>query len=222
MGQRFVDIGLERHMLAAAQPFVGGQDDAAVAVGDASGERIGRKAGKDDRMDRADPRAGEHCHRSLGHHRQIDGHAFAALHPLRFEQISEAADVGVQLAIADRAVRIGGIVGFPQDRDRVAALGEMAIDRIGRKIERPVGEPGDAEIAFVEARLLDAGKGPHPVDALRLIAPEGIGLLDRLPVHRLIGGFIDQRIGRPGGRHRINRLSHRLLLLVRVDFCRSA
>lgn len=170
----------------------------------------------------ADPRAGKHCHRSLGHHRQIDGHAFAALHSLRFEQISEAADVGVQFAIADRAMRIGRIVGFPEDRDRVAAFGKMAVERIGREIERSAGEPGDAEIAFVKARLLDVGKGAHPVDALRLLAPEGIGLLDRLPIHRMIAGVIDQRIGRPGGRHRINRLSHRLLLLVRVDFFRSA
>ena len=38
----------------------------------------------------------------------------------------------------------------------------------------------------------------------------------------LLLNVVDQRIGRPGGRHRINRLSHRLLLLVRVDFCRSA
>jgi hypothetical protein len=42
--ERFIDVGLERHLLAAAQPFVGGEHDAAVAVDDAAGQRVGRKA----------------------------------------------------------------------------------------------------------------------------------------------------------------------------------
>ena len=58
LAEGFIDIGFQRHALAAAQAFVRRDDEAAVAIADAAGEGIGREAGKDDRMDRADARAG--------------------------------------------------------------------------------------------------------------------------------------------------------------------
>ena len=54
-----VDIGLERNLAAAAQAFVGGDDDGRFAVLDAAGDRIRREAAEDHRMHRADARAGE-------------------------------------------------------------------------------------------------------------------------------------------------------------------
>ena len=131
-----VDIGLERHLAAAAQAFVGGDDDVDFAVLDAAGERIRREAAEHHRMDRADARAGEHRERRLGDHRQIDGDAVALLDAARLEHIGEAADLVVQLAIGDLAVVLG-IVAFPDDRDLVAALREMAVDAVMGDVGQP-------------------------------------------------------------------------------------
>jgi hypothetical protein len=60
--QRLVDIGLQRHALAAAQALVGGDDDLRAAVLDPAGDAVGREAAEDDRMDGPDPGAGQHGH----------------------------------------------------------------------------------------------------------------------------------------------------------------
>jgi hypothetical protein len=78
-------------------------------------------------MDRADPGAGEHCHRRFGHHRQVDCDAITLLDPARFEQVRELAHLGVELAISDRAAGIGGVIRLPQDRDLLAARCQMAV-----------------------------------------------------------------------------------------------
>src|SRR3546814_8793073 len=44
---------------------------------DALGEFMTRKTAEDDRMDRAEPRAGEHGEHRFGHHRHIDDHPVA-------------------------------------------------------------------------------------------------------------------------------------------------
>jgi hypothetical protein len=69
--QRLVHIGFERNFFAAAQAFVCGDDDAAVAIGDPARQRLGAEPGKDDRMDRADPGAGQHGDGGFGHHGQV-------------------------------------------------------------------------------------------------------------------------------------------------------
>ena len=77
--ERGVDVALERNGLAAAHALVGGDHRAGVAIGDAAGEAFGREAAEHDRVDRADPRAGEHRRRRLGDHRHVDHHPVAAL-----------------------------------------------------------------------------------------------------------------------------------------------
>ena len=46
--QRRVDIGLQRHQLAAAHAAVGGDDEAAGAILDPAVQRLGREAAEDD------------------------------------------------------------------------------------------------------------------------------------------------------------------------------
>ena len=113
--QRFVDVGLQRHQLAAAHAVVGGDDQLAVAILDPARQRLGREAGEHDRMDRADPRAGEHRHRRLGDHRQVDRDPVAAPGAERLEHVGQAADVGVELAVSERAL-LRGVVALPDDR----------------------------------------------------------------------------------------------------------
>ncbi len=49
----------------------------------------------------------------------------------------------------------GGIVGLPDDRGLVAAVGEVAVEAVGGEVERAVAEPADAEVVLVEAGVLD-------------------------------------------------------------------
>ena len=130
-----IDIGLQRHLAAAAQALVGGDDDRGFAVLDPAGQRIGREAAEHDRVDRADPGAGEHREGSLGDHRQVDGDPVALLDAMRLQHVGEAADLGVQLAVGDRAVDCVGVVALPDDRGLVAALGEVAVEAIERDVE---------------------------------------------------------------------------------------
>ena len=120
LGQRLVDVLLERNGLAAAPAFVGRDDDLAVAIVDAAGDRFRREAAEDHRMHRADARAGQHRHRRVGHHRHVDGDAVALLDALRLEHIGEAADPLVQLRVGDLGVGAGR-VALPDDRRLVAA-----------------------------------------------------------------------------------------------------
>jgi hypothetical protein len=207
-GQRLIDIGLQRHGLAAAQAFVGGQYHGAIAILNPAGERLRAEAGEHDRMDRADPRAGEHGDGGLGHHRQVDGDAIPLLHAARFHEVGEAADAFVQFAVSDRARRAGRIIGFPQDRRRIAALRQMPVERIGRQVQGAVGEPADAEIGFVEAGVLDRGEGPDPVDPLRCLTPEAVGIGHRAAIHLIIARAIDQGAVCPLGRDGIDRIAH--------------
>jgi hypothetical protein len=54
--------------LAAALALVGGDDDLAAGVDDAVAQRVGREAGKDDRVDGSDARAGQEGDEGLGDH----------------------------------------------------------------------------------------------------------------------------------------------------------
>ena len=101
LGDRRVGIGLQRHFAAAAQPFVGRDDDVRLAILDAAGERVRREAAEHHGMDGADARAGEHGVGRFRNHRQVDGDAIAFLDVAVAQDIGEAADLVVQLLIGD-------------------------------------------------------------------------------------------------------------------------
>ena len=121
-------------------------------------------------MHRADARAGQHRVSRFGDHRQIDGDAVAFLHAVRLQHIGEAADLVMQFLIGDGAA-LRGIVALPDDRGLLGALGQMAVDAIGRHIQRAVLEPFDEEIVRVPGNILHLGEGLDPVDALAPARP---------------------------------------------------
>ena len=163
--ERLVDIGLERRAAAAARRLVGGDDQLRAAVLDARAQRLGGEAGEDDRVHRADPRAGEHRVGGLGDHRQVDHDAVALADAERLQDVGELRDLRVQLAVAD--VRAGRrVVALPDDRGLLAAGREMAVDAVGRDVELAVLEPVDRDVGLVEAGVLDPGVGPDPVEPL--------------------------------------------------------
>ena len=155
---------------------------------------LGREAAEHHRMHRADAGAGEQRHRRLRDHRHVDGDPVALGHSLGFERVGQAAHRLVQLAIG-QAAGLGRIVALPDDRGLVAAGLEMPVEAVLGDVEHAVLEPLDRD-RQVEGGVLDAGEGPDPIDPLRLLAPETVGVGDRLGIERAIAGFVDQRARR--------------------------
>jgi len=171
LGNRRIDIGFQRHLLAAAQAFVGGDDDLGLAIGDALGEAVGREACENHRMNRADSRASQHRVGGFRNHRQINRDAVALLDVTGAQDVGELADLVMQLPIGD-VLRFGRIVAFPDDGGLVAAAREMPVDAIPGDVEDAVLEPFDRNIAGRERRVLDRGEGLDPADAFCLFGPE--------------------------------------------------
>ena len=130
-------------------------------------------------MDGADAHAGEHGAGGLGDHGHVDEHPVALAHALRFQHGGKGAHLPVQLAIGIA----GALTGFAGEIDQgrlLAPRREMAVERVvadvGRAADVPAGERRPAVIEhFLERRL--------PLDALRLLAPEGVTIAHGAAMH---------------------------------------
>ena len=101
-----------------------------------------------------------------------------------------------------------GIVTFPDYSSLVGALGKMAVDAIQRDIGLSIFEPVNRDLAGRIGHVLDFGEGLDPVDTLAMLAPEGIGIADRLLVHGLVMGIVHPCAFRPLCRNGINFIGH--------------
>ena len=191
--QGLVHVRLERDALAAANAFVRRDDELRLAVADAPDQRLGREAAEHDGMDRADARAGEHRHRDLGNHRQVDRDPVAAPDAFGLQHVGEAAHALVQVAIGDRE-RFAGVVALPQDRGLVAARAQMPVEAVRADVELAVLEPADTQIIRVKARVLDLRVRADPVEPAPDIAPESFRLIARVPVGELVLAGRDARV----------------------------
>ena len=189
---RLVGVLLERDLLRAADAFVAGDQHLRFTTLDALGERVRREATEHDRVDRADPRAGEHRVGGFGDHRQVDRDRVAFLDALVLEDVGEAADVLVKLLVGD-IFGITRLVALEDDRGLVAALLEMAVDAVHRDVGDAVLVPFDRDLVGIIRAVHHFGKRLDPVDPLAVLAPEGVRVVKRGLVHLLIFGLVDQR-----------------------------
>ncbi|MNP41228.1 hypothetical protein D3C76_1349180 [compost metagenome] len=144
-------------------------------------------------MNRADPGTGQHGDHGFGDHRHIDSHHVAAVHVLATQGVGELAHLLVQFAVSDVAA-FGRVIALPDDRDLIAALGQMTVQAVVGNVQGAVGEPFDVDMVIVEGGLLHRGERLDPVEALGLLAPEAVRVDDRLLVHRLVGRLVGQRV----------------------------
>src|SRR5690349_6206071 len=87
----------------------------------------------------------------------------------------------------------------------------MAVDAVVGGVQRAVLKPLDRDIAGV-ACVLHLGVRSDPGDALAVLAPEAVGILDRARVHLLVLGVVDGAALLPLGRNIINLVvGHRIL-----------
>jgi len=185
--QRFVRGGFERHLAAAADPFIRGDEQLCAAVLYALSQSARREAAEHDRVDRADTGAREHRHGQFGDHREVDRHPVAALDALLLEHVGEPAHDVMQLLVGER----GGtaVIPLPDKRRLVSPPGiEMPVEAVGRDVECAVREPLAVEL--VEISRANSGERRHPRElAPGSIPPKAVRIFDRAAVRLLIRRF---------------------------------
>jgi hypothetical protein len=120
----------------------------------AHGQFVGGEAAEDDRVDRAQPRAGQHRLQRLGHHRHVDDDAVALLDALGLQRPGERGDAVLQFLVGDLVGRAGQRA-VVDDRDPLAMAGlHVAVDRVPAAVQLAVREP------FVERRVVVEREAP--------------------------------------------------------------
>src|SRR5690606_1357191 len=136
----------------------------------------------------------------LGDHGHVDRHAVAQADALALEDGREAADLLEELAVGERA--LVARLALPEERDLVG------VAALYLQVEAVVGEVRLAAHEPLRVRLLpldDLLPRLEPVEQLRRLAPERLGVVQRLAVHALELGRVGEvrpraeRLGRGEG-----------------------
>mmetsp|Transcript_27214 Transcript_27214/g.49756 ORF Transcript_27214/g.49756 Transcript_27214/m.49756 type:complete len:380 (-) Transcript_27214:71-1210(-) len=194
--QRLVHVVLEVGHPAPARGTIGSDHHLGITARNARRQCVGREARKNDGMDRADARAGQHGIGRLGDHRQIKHDPVAFAHAHAFEDIGHFTGLRVQFAVADVLCPVLRAVGFPDDRRLLAARLKVPVDTVGGNVQRAVGVPVDRDIPQRVVDIFDLGVGLDPIDPLALLAPERIRIGKGSRIHRVIFCRIHMGIGR--------------------------
>ncbi|MOA16825.1 hypothetical protein D3C78_1370560 [compost metagenome] len=126
-------------------------------------------------MHRADACAGEHRHRRLRHHRHVDDHPVALLHPLRAQGASQARHFVAQLRIGEALLAAGHRRVVDQGSLLAAAQFDLPVESEVAGVQPAIGEPAMAAIRKGFERGL---RGAVPVHRCGLFGPEAGGVRD--------------------------------------------
>ena len=99
------------------------------------------------------------------------------------QHVGEAADVLVQLAIADVPVAAWLVAG-PEDCRLLGLVGQMAVDAVVGDVELAVAEP--RHLALLELPVHHLREGRKEVEQLRLPRPEPRTIAERFAVERFV------------------------------------
>ena len=143
-------------------------------------------------MHGTDACARQHRIGGFNDHRHVDADAVAFFNAAFFHGVGESAHFGMQLLVGDGLV-VGRLVAFPDNRRLVAACFQVAVDAVGRRVERAVFVPFDRDVGHHEVDVFNFGVGLNPVEPLALFAPKALVVFDRSFVHLLVFRFI--RVG---------------------------
>ena len=188
--ERLVDHRLIGDGALPLDPARGGEQQARGGIIDPLGEFERGETAKHDRMDRPQPRAGEHGKDRFGDHRHVEDDAVALDHAQPRQHRGDAANLFQKLGIAELPDRIGDRAVIDQ-RGRVSAPGmDVAIKTIVTGVERRARKPA-AHLGIA------AGGRREPVDRLSGLCPEGF------------------RIGDAATPCRFIRFAHRHLILIK-------
>jgi hypothetical protein len=182
-----VDRGVEQRLVrdepVRLDPARRRHDRLRLGVLDPLRELMRGESAEDHRVHGADPRAGEHRDHSLGDHRHVDDHAVAALHALRAQRPGEGGDQVAELTVRVGALRVGDRRVVDQRRLVGASALDVPVERVVGRVQPTAREPAVERRARV---VEDPRRRLVPIDRLRRLGPEFLGLLERAPVHRFV------------------------------------
>ena len=138
---RFVHRLLQRHRLAAAVLPVGGDDQRGLRVLDPGPQRRRRVAGEHHRVHDTEPRARQHRHDGLGHHRHVDGDPVTGDQAQVGQHVGGLAHLGQQVGISQRAA-VADRFALPVDGHPVAVAGlDVTVHAVVGHVELAADEP---------------------------------------------------------------------------------
>lgn len=160
VGQRVVDNLLRLDDLPAPLGLVGGDDDLGVGVQDPVLQGCGGEAGKDHRVDGANPDDRHQGHNRLWDHRQVHGDRVALLHAKILQHLCKTAHVLQQLSEGDDSALVW-LVGLVDYGRLVWVLDRPAVDTVVARVQLSVHKPrGRLTVVVPETwRLRDFGHG---------------------------------------------------------------
>ena len=140
--QRLVGLGLVVDELAVAVVAVHGDEDAALGVDDPLSARRPAEAAEHLAVDDSEPCAGEHRHREVGDHRQVEGDPVTCLQLAEVaQQGRELVDPPVELLVGDHLRRRGLRLGHPDQGRLVPVGGQVAVDAVVAGVQPATDEP---------------------------------------------------------------------------------
>jgi len=114
-------------------------------------ERVRRESGEHDAVGRADSGARQHRDRQLRNHRHVHRHHVVLLDALIAERGRELVYLAVQLRVGVRPVVLVDGLTDPLDGDLVAAVVEVSVEAVGRRVQLAAREPlVEGRVAVVE------------------------------------------------------------------------
>ena len=143
-------------------------------VGDAHRQLGRRKAAEHDRVDRAEPGAGEHRDDRFGCHRQVQQHTIASRHAEILQRAGELRDPVAQLAVGVVLAGSGHCGVIAQCKNLSATRVHVTVEAVDAHVQRSIRKPRPCVAVVVDDALgLDA-----PVDGGCRIPPESGGVVD--------------------------------------------
>ena len=181
IGHRVVGNTLQRHRLASPPGLVLRDEHLAAHVVHPVRQGVRREASEDDRVRRAEARAGEHRHGELGHHPHVDRNRGALADADLLQRVRHPHHVALELGVGDRP-RVARRLAFPVVGDPVTEAGlDVTVDAV-------VGDVQLAAQVPLRVRQLPAVQLTERLEPRHALAP--VALPERL--ERLV---VDLRAG---------------------------
>src|SRR5262249_26207177 len=182
LGQRAVDVRLERNDRAAPPAAVGGHHHAGLRVVHTIAQGLRREAAEDQAVSGADAGAGEHDDRRFGDHREIDPHAVTLANAEPAQHVREPTHLAMQALVGEHPRLTLRLADPDQCRLVAAWAAQMAIEAVVGHVQRAADEPLRERRLPVEHAL----PWSAPAQPVRMLRPESLGIVERTAVQRVV------------------------------------
>ena len=168
LGQRVVEQRLVGHDTIGFQAAAGGKNDFWPRLGNPRGQLAGGETSEDHRMDRAQPRAGQHCHHRLRDHGHVDQRPVASPEARRLHCAGQFRHMVAKFGVGEAANRPGHRTVVNQRRSVRRPGIRMPVQRVVTGVQLGAWKPpSDRRTA-----VTDLAPPSGPVNAFRRLGPE--------------------------------------------------